>query len=198
MSVLPREVEHDVTAFEGVVGIDEGVVIGGGLEHAYEDGGVLRLQVFGRTAEIGLAGCLDAEGVGAEIDCVGILRQDLFFGEEVLELVGGNPLLALHDEHLQSRDVSQEACGVFRTCAEEVLGQLLRDGRGTTGIAMEDIVLSDGYESGVVDAVVVIEVLVLSRYERLPEHRIHFFVGHGRTVLTEELAYLLTVGAIDN
>ncbi len=113
MSVLLCKVKHDVAALEGVVGIDEGVVIGSGLEHTHEDGGVLRLQVFGRTAEIGLAGSLDAESVGAEVNGVGILRQNLFLGEEELELVGGDPLLALHNEHLQSGDVSQEACGVF-------------------------------------------------------------------------------------
>ena len=196
--MLLCEVEHDVAALDGVVGIDEGIVVGGGLEHAYEDGGVLRLQVFGRTAEVGLAGGLDAKGVGAEVYGVGILRQDLFLGEEVFEFVGGDPFLALHDEHLQSGNVSQEACGVFRACAEEVLGQLLGDGRGTTGVAMEDIVLGDGYEGGIVDAVVMIEMFVFSRDECLPEYGIHLLVGYGRTVLAEELADLLAVGTVDD
>ncbi len=63
---------------------------------------------------------------------------------------------------------------------------------------MQDIVLSDGYEGGVVDAVVVIEMFVFRRDERLPEHGIHFLVGHRCAVLTEELAYLLAVGAVDD
>ena len=61
--MLLHEVEHDVTAPEGVVGIDEGIIIGGGLEHTHEDGSVLGCQILGGTAEVGLAGCLDAEGI---------------------------------------------------------------------------------------------------------------------------------------
>ena len=105
--MLLHQVEDDVTTLQRVFWIDERIIIGGGLEHTHEDSGVLGLQVLGRTTEVGLAGGLDAEGVGTEIDGVGIARQDLLLVEEKLQLVGRDPLLALHDEHLQTRDIAQ-------------------------------------------------------------------------------------------
>ena len=63
---------------------------------------------------------------------------------------------------------------------------------------MQDVVLGNGYEGGVVDAVVVIEMFVLGRDECLPEYRIDFFVSNRRAVLTEELADQLPVSAVDH
>ena len=108
MIVLSHQVEHNVTTLQRVVGVDQGVIIGSGLEHTHEDGSILRRQILGCAAEVGFAGCLDAKGVRAEIDGVGILRQDLVLGEEELQFVGRDPLFALHDEHLQSWDIAQQ------------------------------------------------------------------------------------------
>ena len=107
MSVLLHEVEHDVAALQRIVGIDEGIIECGGLEHAHEDGGILGCEILRCAAEVGLTGGLDAKGIGAEIDRVGILRENLLLGEEELELVGRDPLLALHDEHLDAGDIAQ-------------------------------------------------------------------------------------------
>ena len=122
MTVLSHVVEHDVAALHGVVGMDAGVVVGGGLEHTHQHGGLLHGQHFRRSAEIGLGGGLDAKGIRAEVNGIGILRQYLLLREEILQLVGGNPLLALHNEHLQSGDVPKQASRIFGTYAKEVLG----------------------------------------------------------------------------
>ena len=151
--MLTHEVEHDIATLQGVLWIDEGVIEGGSLEHPHEDGSILWRQVLGLAVEIGLTGRLDAKGIGAEIHRVGILCQDLVLGEEELKLIGRDPLLALHDEHLQPRDVTQQTCGVLTSCTEEVLGELLGDGGGTTGITVEDIFLQDSGKGCIVDAV---------------------------------------------
>ena len=153
---------------------------------------------MGLAVKVGLAGRLDAEGVGAEVYCIGILRQDLVFGEEEFELVGRDPLFAFQDEHLQSRDVAQQTSGVFASCAEEVLGQLLRDGGGAACIVMQGIVFQCSRKGLIVDAVMTVESLVFRVDEGFPEDGVHLFVGHGRTVLTEEFAYQLSVGTVDH
>ena len=196
--MLLHEVEYDVTTLQGVIGVDEGVVVGGSFEHSHEDGGVLRRQILGRTAEVGLAGGLDAEGVRAEVDGIGILRQDLILREEELELVGGDPLLALHDEHLEARDVAQQSRRVFGTCAEEVLGELLGDGGGASCIAMQDILLGHCCKGCIVDAVMMVEALVLCVDKGFPEHGVHLFVSDGCAVLAEELANQLAIGTVDH
>ena len=198
VAVLLHKVEHDVAALKRVLRINKRIIKGGGLKHTHEDSGILGGQVLRLAVEIGLAGGLDTEGVGTEIHSVGILREDFLLSEEIFELVSGDPLLALHDEHLQTRYVAQKASGIFAAGAEEVLGQLLGDGGGTTGIAVEDILLGDGSESGVVDAVMRIETLVLGIDESFPEHGVHLFVCNGRTVFAEELTNGLAVGAIDD
>ena len=121
-------VEYDIAATEGILRIDARIIIGGGLEQSYEYGGLLGGHVLRRGAEIGLGSRLDAEGVGAEVDGIGIHGDDFLLGEVPLELVGRDPLLALHDEHLQSRDVAKQSGRILGADAEEVLGQLLGDG----------------------------------------------------------------------
>ena len=128
VTMLLHEVQNDITTLQRILGIDEGIIIGGSLEHTHEDGCVLRCQVLGLAVEVGLAGSFDTEGIGTKINGIGILRENLVLGKEILELVGSNPLLALHDKHFQPRDIAQKTCRVFATGAEEILSQLLGDG----------------------------------------------------------------------
>ena len=193
--VVQHVVEYDVAAAQRVLGIDARVVVGGGLQQSYEHGGLVGGELGRLDAEVGLGGRFDAEGIGAEVYGVGVHGQYLFFREVPLQLVGRYPLLALHDEHLQSGDVAQEPRGVLGTDAEQVLGQLLRDGGGATGVAVHDVVLQRCAEGLVVDAVVVVEPLVLGVDEGFPEGGAHLVVGDGHAVLAEELADDLAVGA---
>ena len=177
--------------------MNAGIVVGGGLEHSDEHGRLLGGEGTWGGAEVGLGGGLDAKGVGAEVDGVGILGENLLLGEEVLQLVGCYPLLALHDEHLQAGNVAEQSRGVLGTGAEQVLGQLLGNGRCATGIVVQQIVLEYGQECLVVDAVVGVEALVLGVNQCLPEHGAYLVVAYWRAVLTEELSYLHFVGTED-
>ena len=63
---------------------------------------------------------------------------------------------------------------------------------------MQDILLGDSCESGIVDAVMAEETLIFSVDEGVPEDGIHLLVLDRRTILTEELAYQLVVCTIDH
>ena len=63
---------------------------------------------------------------------------------------------------------------------------------------MQGIVLQSSRKGLIVDTVMMIESLVFRIDEGFPEYRIHLFVSHWRTVLTEELAYQLAVGTVDH
>ena len=126
--MLLHEIQNDITTLQRILGIDEGIIIGGSLEHAHEDGSILGCQILRLAVEVGLAGSFDAKRIGTEINGIGILRENLVFGKEILELVGSNPLLALHDKHFQPRDIAQKTRRVFATSTEEILSQLLGDG----------------------------------------------------------------------
>ena len=84
MVVLHHVVEHDIAALDGIVGMDAGIIEGGGLEHTHEHGRLFSGQLFGGDAKVGLGSRFDAKGVGAEVDGVGILCQYFLLSEEVL------------------------------------------------------------------------------------------------------------------
>ena len=197
VSVLEHVVEHHVATAHAVVRMQPWVIGGRGLEHAHEDGSLVGGEVFGGNAEVGLTGRLDAERVGAEVHGVGIHGENLFFREVPFQLQGRYPFLAFHDQHLHPGDIAQQTRGVFRAYAEEVLGQLLGDGRGPAWVLVNDDVLHHGEERLKVNAPVVIETLIFGVDEGFPEHGVHFLVLHGRAVLAEELANHHAVGTVN-
>ena len=79
--------------------------------------------------------------------------------------------------------------------AEHVLGQLLGDGRRTTGVAPHDGILDGTQDALEVDATVVVETLVFSVDERVPEYRGDIVVVDGTAVLVEKLAYEFAIAA---
>ena len=68
---------------------------------------MFNLEFVGSGVEIGLCSSLDAECLVAEVDGVGIHFEDSFLVIECLNLGCKNPLLHLHDDHLDARDVAQ-------------------------------------------------------------------------------------------
>ena len=100
-------VEHHITAVKGILRVDARIIISGSLEQSHKNGTLVGGEVTGCSAEIGLGSCLDSEGVRTEINGISIHRQYLLFIEEHLNLDGSNPLLALHDEHLNTWDIAQ-------------------------------------------------------------------------------------------
>ena len=197
VSTTQHITQHYVAAIEAVLGMDARVVISGGLQHAHEDSSLVGSQVLGCGAEVSLAGCLDAEGVRTEVHGVGIHRQDLLFAEIHFQFGGRNPLLGLHDEHLDAGDVSKYASGIFRANAEEVLGELLSDGRCTTSIMVNHIVLQGSTEGLEVNTEMMIESLVLGVDECFPEDGVHIFELYRGAVLAEEFSNHHAVGTID-
>ena len=126
--MLVHQVEHNVTALQRVVGVNQRVVVGGSLQHTYQHSCILGSKILWRATKVSFTSCLDTECVRTEIHGVGILCQNLVLVKEELQLVGSNPLLALQNEHLDTGDVTQQTCRILRTCTEQVLGQLLCDG----------------------------------------------------------------------
>ena len=198
IAVLAHQIEHDVTTFQRILRVDKRVVICGGLQHSYQHSSLLCGKLLWRATKVGLTSSLNTKCVRTEVDGVGILGKNLVLGEEELQLVGRYPLLTLQYEHFDARNIAQQSCRIFRTSTEQVLGQLLGDGRCTTCIMMQGIVLQCCSECLIVDTMMAVETLVLCINQRLPEGRIHILVTHRGTVLTEELTYLLAIGTINH
>ena len=197
MAVTKHVTQHNVTPAHTVFRIQARIVGGGCLKHTHKNSSLLRLQVLGSDAEIGFASSLDAIGIRAEVDGIGIHRKNLLFREVPLQLERRYPLLALHDEHLQPRHLAQQSCGILIAHAEEVLGQLLSNSRCSTSIMMHDIVLRCSKEGRYVDTIMLVETLVLSVDESFPENGIHILVFHWRTILTKELTKHQTICTVD-
>ena len=195
-SVLIEVVQDDVATREGVLGMQPGVVGRSGFEQTHQHGGLLVGEAVGRRAEIAARRRLDAEGVGAEVHRVEIHREDVLLGVEELQLLGHNPLLHLHHQQLHAGDVAAEAGGVAGAHAEEVLGQLLRDGGGAAGVALHHV-LAGGEEPLEVHSVMVVEALVFGGDEGADEQGRDLPVGHGRAVFVVVAAHEHAVGAVD-
>ena len=189
-------VHHHVATLKGVLWIGDGIVEGGGLQHSHEHGCLFGGQSFGGGVEIGLTGRLDTVCVASEVNRVGIHCENFVLVEDHFQLGGDNPLLGLHDEHLQAGNLSENTRGILGADAEHILGQLLRDGAGSTGILVHNGILGSSEETDGVNAFVLIETLVLRVNQSLPESGIHLFKLHRRTVLREELADEFAVGRI--
>ena len=135
VAVGKKIVEHSIAARKRLLVVAVGVVGGGSLEQAYEDGALLNLEFVGSSAEISVGSGAKAVGVGAEVHCVDIHLEYLALRVEHLQLGSSDTLLGLHDNHAQSGDVAQQSVGVLGADAEHILGQLLGDGRSTAGTA---------------------------------------------------------------
>ena len=92
--------------------------------------------------------------------------------------------------------MAQQPRRILRAHAEHVLHQLLRNGARAARTTQHGI-LRRTRQAAEVDAVVVVEPLVLSSYQRFEENGVYLLVGHIRAVLLVDLADELTVGAVD-
>ena len=197
MPMCNHVAKHQVATLQAAVGVRDGIVGSGGLEHSHQNGRLLQLEILRRGVEIGLASRLDAKCIRTEVDGVGIHREDFFLRIEVFEFQRHEPLFRLRDDHAQSRNAAERTSLVLRAHLEHVLRQLLRDGRSTTGVIMKNGVLGGSKHAKRVDAYVTIEAFVLSIDEHAPEVGVHFLILHRRTILAEVFANQHAVGAID-
>ena len=196
---LHHIIQHHVASFLAVLGIGERVVGGGSFQHAHQYGSLLGGHFCGRRVEIGLTGGLDAKRIRAKVDGISIHGENLLLAEDGLQFGGDDPLFALHNEHLQSGNLAQQSGGVLCAPAhtEDVLGQLLGEGRGTTGVVMQQGILGSSKHADGVDTLVLVETLVLGVDESLPEVGIHLLELDGCAVLAEEFSNHHAIGTID-
>ena len=89
-------VEDEVAAFDGALGMAEGIEVVGALDDAGEEGALGQVELANIFAEVGLGGfaeAVDGEAAAlAEVDLVGIHLEDLLLGEAVFELEGDDDL----------------------------------------------------------------------------------------------------------
>ena len=194
--VAHHVLKHGVAALQALVGVQDGVVHRGALQHAYKGGGLIGGHLFRRGAEVGAAGGLDAERVGTEVYRVGIHRQNLLLRVNYLQLGGYHPFLALLHYNADAGYLAQQPGGVLGAHAEHVLGQLLRYRRGSAGLAVYNGVFQGACQTIGVYAVVAEETLVLGVNKGGPEHGIHILVFHRTAVLVVEFAYPYTIGTV--
>ncbi len=156
IAVLDHAVDHPVAALERGVRVAEGMVVRGALRQGGEVGGLGDRQFRHRLVEIGERGAGDAVGIEAEEDLVEVELEDAVLGIGLLDAEGEDRFLHLAVDRLVGGE-------------QEVLGDLLGDGRGADRTAARAHVLDvdeDGAEEARhVDAGVLVEVLVFRRQE---------------------------------
>ena len=114
-----------VAALDGDLGVDRGVVVGGGVGQADEQRGLGECEVAGVLGEVGLGGGLDAVRAVAVVDAVEVHHQDLVLGVDLLHLQGDEGLADLALDGLVELLLRQDG----------VAHELLGDGRGALGAA---------------------------------------------------------------
>ncbi len=126
IAVLHHVAQHSVAAAQTVLWINAWVIVGCGLEHTHENGRLVGGHVLWRCAEVCVAGRFHAVSIRTEVHRVGVHGQDFLLVEQHFNLNGGNPLLALHYQHLHTGDIAEQTCGVLCADPEHILHQLLR------------------------------------------------------------------------
>ena len=156
--------DHPVAALKRALALAERVVVVGRLRQRREIGGLGNRQFVHRLVEIEQRGRGDPVGADAEIDFVEIELEDLVLRIGALDLERQQRFL---DLALERHFVAQK----------EVLRDLLGDGGGALrpparaiALHVEDAGAEDAAE---VEAVVLVEVLVLGRQERVDHHLRH-------------------------
>lgn len=143
------------------------IIIRCGLKHSDKESCLLGCQLIRSGVEISLCRCLDAKGVVTEVNGIGIHGEDSILTVDKLQLDGYNPLLALVDDKTDTGDTSEESLRVATAHLEEVLGQLLRDSRGSTSSVVCYGIFHSASDTLEVDAMMLIEALILGVYKRV-------------------------------
>ena len=157
VAVVGHLIEHVVAAGDGAGLFAHRVQHARRLRQRGEVGGLGERELLERLGEVGLRRGGDAIGVLAEEDLVEVELEDLVLGERALEPGGEDDLL---DLALAGAVAGQE----------EVLHHLLGDRRGAAQApAVHRRVVERRHDAARVEAVVLVEVLVLGGDEGLPD-----------------------------
>ena len=187
--------EDLVAALKGVGRMTYRIIIRCGLKHSDKESCLLGCQLVRSGVEISLCRCLDAKGVVTEVHGIGIHGEDSILTVDKLQLDGYNPFLTLIDDKAYTRDTSEEPLRVATAHLEEVLGQLLCDSRGSTGSIVSHGILHSASDTLEVDAMMLIEALILGVYKRVPEGWCDLVIPHRYSVLLKITAKKHTVRA---
>ncbi len=163
--------QHEVAARQGVLGVAHGRVARGGVHHAHEHGRLLDVEFVGFLIKEGVGRRLDAVGVRSVLHRVEVHGGDLLLRVVVFEFEGRDPLLEFREHQLAGAgDASATSDRVAR---EEVLGQLLRDGRAAAlrRVAQRDGLHAHAHQRRQVDARVAAEARILGGHERRDDGR---------------------------
>ena len=165
-AVLDHAIDHPVAAGDGALRKAERIVVARRLGQRREIGAIGDRQLVQRLVPIGLRRCGHAIGAAAEINLVQIKLEDLLLGEGALDADGEDRLFQLALDGLVARQ-------------EEVLGDLLGDGRGAHHAAARlgaRHVGDGGTQDALnVEAAMLVEILVLGRdegFDHTVRHRV--------------------------
>ena len=186
--------DDGVAASQGILGVDFRIVGRCGLKQSYKHGGLFHCKVLRRGAEVSLCGSLYAVGVRTEVDRVGVHRKDFLLGADHFEFRSDDHLLAFHDNHLHSRDISKQT-RVFGAHLVDVLHQLLGDGRCPSCVSACRI-LEGCKEPDEVDAAMLVETFVFGGDECIDEVLRYLLVLDRRAVFVEEFVQEYAIVAV--
>ena len=158
--------KHEVTAVFATFRKANGIEIRRVLAHAHQRGTFLQSQVNGVFRKIRFRRNLDADGIMQEVEVVEVHRQDFLLRIVAFKLYGNVPL----DRFLHE---SVHDGGVHIHVRIKLLGQLLCDGRTTTGrLLSHEAAFDNCTEEGAhVNARVLKETGVLGCYKCVDEIR---------------------------
>ncbi len=158
-----HRLDDDVAAGNRAIEVHRRGIARRRLNEAGKERRLCDCQVAGGLAEIAARSGLDAVEAVAEIDLVQVQLEDLVLGVEVLDVGRENDFFQFPAKRL--------------VAAEEALArELLRDGASALGTApFPDIADHGGSHTYHIDAVVLVEALVLDRDDGLDEIRRHPF-----------------------
>ena len=180
--------EDEVAAVLAVLVVREGVVVGGRVGDAHEGRRLVQGEVGGALVEVGDRGGFDAVGAVAVEDGVEVHVQDLVLGVRLLHLDGDVGLA-----NLAAQRVLELLVGEDRPAHE-----LLRD-RGAAALlaAAEHLAHGGTGDALGVNAVVLVEALVLGVDGALDDVVGDLVERHGATVLQVVRHDLVAVGVVD-
>jgi len=177
--------QHILLSGPGRLGPAVGVVLRGGGGQAGQHRGLGKGQLAHVLAKERSGRGLHAIGVGAQIYLVEVDGEDLVLGKVALQPVGEDGLLDLALVALFWRQ-------------HQVLDDLLGDGRAAlVGLARDDVAHEGPGDGQVVDALVLVEGLVLGR-EKGPRQVVGHLAQRGQeALLAVEVAEYLAVAGVD-
>jgi hypothetical protein len=164
--------QHQRRALVGAGGIARRIEARGRLQQARQQRGFVERHPGRRLAEVVARRRVHPVGTGAEVDAVEVDGEDLVLGEAPLQPERQHDFLNLAPDGALGGE-------------EEILGELLGEGRATLGDAsLANVHVDRAQEPAIVDAAVIVEAAVLHGDHRARQLRRQFLqaVGGAETV----------------